>query len=62
MGNLTISLDEAVIQQARVRAIQDAARQSQANRAGAYALYTEDLTHEQPFGPLTIVNPFLPAN
>ena len=38
MGNLTIWLDDAVIRQAQVRAIRDTTRQSQANRAGAYAL------------------------
>lgn len=28
-------------------------------RAEAQTLYTEDLTHGQRFGPLTVVNPFL---
>ncbi len=30
-------------------------------RAKAQTLYSEDLTHGQRFGPLTVVNPFLPA-
>lgn len=29
-------------------------------RAGAQTLYTEDLNHGQRFGPLQVVNPFLP--
>ena len=30
-------------------------------RADAQTLYSEDLSHGQRFGPLTVVNPFLPA-
>ena len=30
-------------------------------RANARTLYSEDLTHGQRFGALTVVNPFLPA-
>jgi predicted nucleic acid-binding protein len=30
--------------------------------SGAQTLFTEDLTHGQRFGPLTIVNPFLPES
>ena len=30
-------------------------------RSGAQTLYSEDLTHDQRFDTLTVVNPFLPA-
>lgn len=30
--------------------------------SGAHTLFTEDLTHNQRFGALTVVNPFLPTH
>jgi predicted nucleic acid-binding protein len=39
----------------------DAAIIAAAERLGAPILYTEDLTHEQTYGLVRVINPFLPA-
>jgi predicted nucleic acid-binding protein len=62
-----VDIDMALVHEAAQRAERhrisywDAAILAATERLGAPILYSEDLNHGQTYGPVRVVNPFLPA-